>query len=107
MLALMVKLPTFCHPFFRRETTEKMVRICSPNQNTKMGWVDELQKLIDSMMLEISSSSVMPTLPTATPMQRTFLSWNLMVDLTSVILAERSSLWETGVGNFPAVENIC
>lgn len=26
-----------------------------------------------------------------------------MVDLTSVILADRSSLWETGVGNLPAV----
>ena len=56
------------------------------------------------MMLPISSSSVMPTLPTATPMQSTFLSWNLMVDLTSVILLARSSAWETGVGNFPALE---
>ena len=26
-----------------------------------------------------------------------------MVDLTSVILTERSSLWETGVGNLPAI----
>jgi len=57
-----------------------------------------------NMMLEMSWSSVMPTLPTATPMQRTFLSWNLMVDLTSVILLWRSSLWETGVGNLPAAD---
>lgn len=55
-----------------------------------------------NMMLEMSSSSVMPTLPTATPRQRTFLSWNLMVDLTSVTLASKSSAWETGVGNLPA-----
>ena len=27
-----------------------------------------------------------------------------MVDLTSVILAFKSSAWETGVGNFPAVK---
>lgn len=44
-----------------------------------------------NMMLATSSSWVMPTLPTATPRQRTFLSWNLMVDLTSVTLADRSS----------------
>lgn len=55
-----------------------------------------------NMMLATSSSWVMPTLPTATPRHRTFLSWNLMVDLTSVTLADRSSLWETGVGNLPA-----
>lgn len=57
-----------------------------------------------NMMLPINSSSVMPTFPTATPMQRTFFSWNLMVDLTSVILLARSSLCETGVGNLPALE---
>jgi hypothetical protein len=57
-----------------------------------------------NMMLPISSSSVMPTFPTATPMQSTFFSWNLMVDLTSLILLARSSAWETGAGNFPALE---
>jgi hypothetical protein len=57
-----------------------------------------------NMMLPINSSSVMPTLPMATPIQSTFFNWNLMVDLTSVILLARSSLWETGVGNFPALE---
>ena len=53
-------------------------------------------------MFEINSSSVMPTLPTATPKQRTFFNWNLIVDLTSVIFEARSSLWEMGVGNLPA-----
>ena len=57
---------------------------------------------MDSMTLETSSSSFMPTLPTATPRHRTFFSWNLMVDLTSVTLLFRSSPWETGVGNLPA-----
>lgn len=56
-----------------------------------------------SMMLPTSCSWVMPTLPTATPMQRTFFSWNLMVDLTSVILSPKLSACETGVGNLPAV----
>lgn len=55
-------------------------------------------------MFEISSSSVMPTFPTATPKQSTFFNWNLIVDLTSVIFALRSSLWEMGVGNLPADE---
>jgi len=59
---------------------------------------------MESIMLPISSSSVMPTLPTATPMQRTFFSWNLIVDLTSVTLAARSSAWDTGVGNLPATK---
>jgi hypothetical protein len=57
-----------------------------------------------NMMLPINSSSVMPTLPIATPMHRTFFNWNLMVDLTSFILLARSSACETGVGNFPALE---
>ena len=58
---------------------------------------------MDNMMFEISSSSDMPTFPTATPKHSTFLSWNLMVDLTSVIFAAKSSLWEIGVGNLPAI----
>jgi hypothetical protein len=57
-----------------------------------------------NIMLPINSSSLMPTLPIATPMHSTFFNWNLMVDLTSSILAARSSLCETGVGNFPALE---
>jgi hypothetical protein len=43
-------------------------------------------------------------LPTATPIHKTFFNWNLMVHLTSLILADKSSLWETGVGNLPAIE---
>src|SRR5271154_1502552 len=57
-----------------------------------------------NMMFEISSSSVMSTLPTATPRHSTFFSWNLIVLLTSVTLALRSSAWEMGVGNLPALE---
>ena len=56
-----------------------------------------------NIMFEISSSSDMPTFPTATPKHSTFLSWNLIVDLTSVIFAAKSSLWEIGVGNLPAI----
>ena len=55
-------------------------------------------------MFEISSSSFIPTLPTATPKQSTFFNWNLIVDLTSVIFPPSSSLWEMGVGNLPAVD---
>lgn len=58
---------------------------------------------MDNMMLPISSSSVMSTLPTATPMHSTFFSWNLIVDLTSVILSLKLSACETGVGNLPAM----
>ena len=57
-------------------------------------------------MLEINSSSDISMFPTATPMQRTFLSWNLMVDLISVTLAPRSSLWLIGEGNLPALETL-
>merc|ERR1712108_93364 len=51
----------------------------------------ETRKLIESMTM-------------ATPMQRTFLSWNLIVDLTSLTLLDRSSACEIGVGNLPALE---
>jgi hypothetical protein len=39
-------------------------------------------------------------------MHKTFFNWNLMVDLTSLILALKSSLWETGVGNLPAAVDV-
>ena len=55
-----------------------------------------------SIMFEMSSSSVIPTFPTATPKHSTFFNWNLIVDLTSVILEAKSSLCEMGVGNLPA-----
>ena len=55
-----------------------------------------------SMMLPMSSSSVIPTFPTATPMHNTFFSWNLIVDLTSVSLEFKSSECEIGAGNLPA-----
>ena len=71
---------TFCQCFFSRETRKFMAR-----------W-----------MFWTSSSSVIPTLPTATDRQRTFFIWNLMVAFRSAILAGRLSLWVTRVGNFPA-----
>ena len=55
-----------------------------------------------NMMLPMSSSSLMPTLPTATPMHNTFFNWNLIVDLTSVNLEFKSSECEMGAGNLPA-----
>lgn len=57
-----------------------------------------------NMMFETSSSRVNSTLPMATARQRTFFSWNLMVDRTSVSLAAMSSACERGDGNFPALE---
>ena len=56
------------------------------------------------MTLPKTWSSVIWTWPTATPKQRTFFNWNLIVERTSVSLLERSSAWEMGVGNFPAFE---
>jgi hypothetical protein len=47
--------------------------------------------VVANMTFATSCSVVISTLPTATPMQRTFLSWNLMVDLTSLMRPERSS----------------
>lgn len=80
MELLMCKLPTFCQFFLRRET----------------------KKLIDNMTLAVIWSSVISTCPMATPRHSTFLSWNLMVDLTSFNLLLRSSACEMGVGNLPA-----
>ena len=55
-----------------------------------------------NMILPMSSSSLMPTFPTATPMHNTFFNWNLIVDLTSVNLEFKSSECEMGAGNLPA-----
>ena len=74
--------PTFCHCFLSKE----------------------MRKLIESMTFWTMWSSSMLTWATATPRQRTFLSWNLMVDRTSLTFRARSSEWETGVGNLPALE---
>lgn len=81
MVALIVRLPTFCHPFFSKET----------------------RKLTASMTFPINSSSVIPTFPTATARHKTFFNWNLMVDLIPLALAFKSSAWKTGEGNLPAV----
>src|SRR5258708_30107178 len=55
------------------------------------------------MTLARTWSSDIWTWPTATPRHNTFLSWNLIVDRTSVSLLVKSSAGDTGVGNLPAV----
>ena len=79
MVVLMWTVLMLCHPFFKRET----------------------RKLRPMRMFYLSSSSVMSSLPMATFMQVAFLSWNLMLALTSSTLAPRSSFWETTYGNIP------
>lgn len=58
-----------------------------------------------NMTLARTWSSFIWMWPTATPRHRTFLSWNLMVERTSVSLFARSSACDTGVGNFPATDS--
>ena len=72
-------LLTFCQFFFKRET-RKLTLI----------WT----------FWKICFSS-MPRFPTATPMQRTFLSWNFTVAFVSFTLDSKDSWWLTRVGNFP------
>lgn len=74
---------TFCQFFFNRET-RKLTLICT--------------------FWKICFSS-MERFPTATPMQRTFLSWNLTIALVSFTLASKDSWWETRVGNLPNFTN--
>jgi len=68
---------TFCHPFLRRE----------------------IRKLIEIVAFCLICSSVMATLPTATPIHRTFFSWNLTLDLTSSIFLDKDSAWVMAIGN--------
>jgi len=70
---------TFCQFFFNKDT-RKLTLSCT--------------------FWKICFSSIL-TLPTATPMHSTFLSWNLTIALVSLTLASRDSWWETSVGNFP------
>ncbi len=53
------------------------------------------------LILVLICSSVMESLATATPKQRTFFNWNLIEDKPSSILVLMSSLVWTTVGNFP------
>merc|ERR1712121_452124 len=81
MVLLMYRDLTFRQCFFSRDT----------------------RKLIDKWMLNTSSSSVMPTFPTATFKHKTFFIWNLMVDLRSRTLSSILSLWVRRAGNLPAL----
>ena len=73
-------LLTFCQFFFNKET-----------RKLTLSWT----------FWKICFSSIL-TLPTATPMQSTFLSWNLTMALDSLTFDSRVSWWVTSVGNFPA-----
>ena len=71
----------------------------------RVRWRLDIMKIfpnIPSMTFPRTWSSVIWTWPTATPKQRTFFNWNLIVERTSVSLLLRSSACESGVGNFPA-----
>lgn len=72
--------PTFCQ-FFLSSDTRKLMDSCT--------------------FWKICFSSIWQ-LPTATPMQRTFLSWNFTIALVSFTFDSRDSWWDTSVGNFPA-----
>lgn len=77
IVLLMWTLFMLCHPFLRRET----------------------KKLIDIMMLVLSSSSLMVIEPTAAARQVTFFSCHFTEARTSSTLPRRGSLWETTCGN--------
>jgi len=70
---------TFCQFFFNKET-----------RKLTLSWT--FWKICFSSML---------TLPTATPMQSTFFSWNFTIAFVSLTFPSRDSWWETSVGNFP------
>ena len=67
------------HPFFNKET----------------------RKLTEMFMFCLICSSVILTLATATPRQRTFFNWNLIEAIPSSTLTLTSSDAWTTVGNFP------
>ncbi len=56
---------------------------------------------MDILRLVLICSSVIVSFPTATPRQRTFLSWNFTEDKPSSILVLISSFVWITVGNFP------
>lgn len=77
IVVLTWRVPTFCHPFFIRET----------------------RKLIDIVRFCLISSSDCSTFPIAVPRQAAFLGWNLTVFLTSLILSVNLSPSAKVIGN--------
>ena len=73
------RVPTFCHPFFIRET----------------------KKLIDIVMFCLRFSSEVVTVPMAVPRQEAFFDWNLTVCFNSSILAVIFSPSAKLTGNRP------
>ena len=75
-------------PVFLEQRNEEVDACAYPGLATESSTIcrDSL-----SMTFANTWSSVMSTWPTATPRHRTFFSWNLIVEQTSVILLLRSS----------------
>lgn len=81
MVVFMWRVPTFCHPFFMRET----------------------RKLMAMVMFCLIYSSDCSTFPTAVPRHAAFFDWNLTVCLISVILSRSLSPSPKVIGNFPSL----
>ena len=83
MDVLIWRVPTFCHPFFIKETKKlmAMVKFC--------------------LML----SSPKFTFPIDVPIHDAFLDWNLTVCFTSLILSTSLSPSVIAIGNFPILTN--
>lgn len=75
----MKRVPTFCHPFFMRET----------------------RKLIDMVRFCLRLSSPVSTVPIAVPRHEAFFDWNLTVCFNSSILAVIFSPSARVTGNKP------
>merc|ERR1719330_777482 len=63
----------------------------------------ETKKFMEIKQFRLSSSAVMPTWPTATPMQSTFFSWNFTwLRIIIAFISKSSPRWQSA-GNFPAL----
>lgn len=79
----MWRVPTFCHPFFMRET----------------------KKLIDMVMFCLMFSGSRSTFPTDVPRQEAFFDWNLTVCFISAILSTALYPSVIASGNLPILTN--
>ena len=79
----MWRVPTFCQPFFMRET----------------------KKLIDVTIFCLRFSSLSSTFPTDVPKHDAFLDWNFTVCFISVILSTARSPSVIAIGNLPIFTN--
>lgn len=79
MEVLIVKVLTFCQPFFNKDT----------------------KKLIAMFKFCLICSGCISMVPMAVPMHKTFFNWNLMVCFISLDFASTDSFSPTLKGNFP------